>query len=312
MAFFDYFVAEDAYLALGKIQGGLSQGSVTGKTYWVDHSHADANNEPGRGTFSAPFDTIDYAIGVTTASAGDVILVMPGHTETISADAAIALDVISTSIVGLGHGSNRAKVTFNNTAATIEVTVAGCRIQNLRFETGIAAVATFINLASGSTGCAILGNQFIAGDPGYYPVRCITFAVATIRDVEISRNRFCFTETSGTDSTDGIYAPGGGGITDRLVVADNYIAGSFTASAIDVASTSYDSLIVRNQVYNSYNSVAAGAIKTSGTVTGSVVADNRGYNKHATALTGTGADANCENYFTDDLTVSGILDPAIV
>ena len=83
----------------------------------VDHA--------GGGTFQRPFRTVDFAIGQCTASRGDVIFVMPGHTETVSATS-IALDVAGVAVIHLGAKENQAVYTFNATGSTVTVTGANC------------------------------------------------------------------------------------------------------------------------------------------------------------------------------------------
>lgn len=95
----------------------------------------------------SPVATIDYAIGLCTASKGDVIYVMPGHAETISAAAGIAVDVAGVSIIGLGLGSLKPTVTFGtSTAADINVSAANVRIKNLRLVNDIDSLVNFLDL----------------------------------------------------------------------------------------------------------------------------------------------------------------------
>ena len=82
-------------------------------------------------TPDSPFATIDFAIGQCTASQGDTIYVMPGHTETISGAAGIAQDVAGVSIIGLGHGANRPLITWSATASTWTITAANALIKNI-------------------------------------------------------------------------------------------------------------------------------------------------------------------------------------
>lgn len=86
-----------------------------------------------------PVASLDYAIGLCTASKGDVIYLAPGHSETTTA---IALDVAGVKIVGLGTGRLRPVLTAT-TAATdlLNVTAANCHVENVRF----------VGAASGST-----------------------------------------------------------------------------------------------------------------------------------------------------------------
>jgi hypothetical protein len=78
------------------------------------------------------FSTIDAAIGACTANAGDVIFVMPGHSETVSAASGIIADVAGVSIIGLGNGADRPTITFGtSTAASFDVTAASVKVKNI-------------------------------------------------------------------------------------------------------------------------------------------------------------------------------------
>ncbi len=105
-----------------------------GNIWFVDRGHAAAADSAGAGKNpDAPFSTIDYAIGQCTASNGDVIYVMPGHTESITAAAGIAADVAGISIIGLGVGATRPTVTIASTdnAGTWTVSADNVRIANI-------------------------------------------------------------------------------------------------------------------------------------------------------------------------------------
>jgi len=77
------------------------------------------------------FSTIDAAINACTASAGDNILVMPGHTETLSTASAITADIAGVSIIGLGVGADRPTLTFSETAATFVISAASVKVKNI-------------------------------------------------------------------------------------------------------------------------------------------------------------------------------------
>src|SRR5262245_10372234 len=103
-----------------------------GTAFFVDNSVASTTrgDDPSNGSRTRPFSTIDYAIGRCTASKGDVIFVMPGHAETVTA--AITLDVAGVSIIGLGRGRNRPSHTPRGAIDAIVVSAANCWIENLR------------------------------------------------------------------------------------------------------------------------------------------------------------------------------------
>src|SRR5437762_2244502 len=106
---------------------------------FVQSTHANAGDSAGKGlTPDAPLSTIDYAIGLCTASKGDLIIVLPTHVETVTAAAGVALDVIGVSIVGVGEGHLRPKVNFTtSTGASFDISAAKCRVENLWFNCAI-------------------------------------------------------------------------------------------------------------------------------------------------------------------------------
>ena len=110
-------------------------GRSTGNRFFVDSGNTDsgADSNGGGKNPAVPFLTLDWAIGRCTANNGDIIYVMPGHAETISAAGAIACDVAGISIIGLGEGSNRPIITFgaSSNAASILVTAANVTIKNI-------------------------------------------------------------------------------------------------------------------------------------------------------------------------------------
>lgn len=95
------------------------------------------------------FATIDDAVGACTADAGDVILVAPGHTETVSAAGGLTLDVSGVTIVGMGNGDLRPQVVLD-TAATADIAVSAdnIKVRNMRFEAAFADVATIFEIGA--------------------------------------------------------------------------------------------------------------------------------------------------------------------
>lgn len=130
--------------------------TLSGKVFIVGKS-ALPNGSMIRQLFSPDSDgvvryaaTIDAAIGLCTAGAGDIIYVLPGHTETVTATS-IAHDVSSVSIIGLGRGSVRPTLTFSTAAATITVTAPNGRWSNFIMIANFADVAAAFTLGATST-----------------------------------------------------------------------------------------------------------------------------------------------------------------
>lgn len=130
------------------VLGGLGMIPVTsGKYFFVDSVNgSDGNNglSPDRA-----YATIQYAVNQCVDSRGDCIVVLPGHSETLSSAGALALNKIGISIVGVGNGSLRPKLTLD-TAATADVAVSAddITVRNINFEANFADVATCFELTT--------------------------------------------------------------------------------------------------------------------------------------------------------------------
>jgi len=105
------------------------------------------------------FSTVDAAIGACTSAAGDVIYVLPSHTETVTSTS-IAHDVAGVKIIGLGNGDNRPTFTFSTAAATITVSADNCGWENCRFVANFADVVSAFTLTT-AAGFTLKGNDFL-------------------------------------------------------------------------------------------------------------------------------------------------------
>lgn len=125
-----------------------------GKVFWVSNATTLLPGQKGgsngnKGTFDAPFSTLDYAVGQCTANRGDIIVIKPGHAETVSTASALALDVAGVAIVGLGVGSNRPTFTLDTaTGATIGVSAANISVQNCIFTANFADIVSVFTLTT--------------------------------------------------------------------------------------------------------------------------------------------------------------------
>ena len=122
---------------------------TTGNVYHVD-SGADAADDDNAATNpKQPAATLDGAIGKCTANNGDVILVAPGHSETISAAAAITFDVAGVTVIGMGVGNSRPTITLDTAATTdIDVTAADVQIHNIIFSMNYADIVEVFDLSA--------------------------------------------------------------------------------------------------------------------------------------------------------------------
>jgi len=124
----------------------LGTGSITttGKFFFVD-SVTGSNGNSGLDS-KHPFATVDYAVGKCTANKGDVILVMPGHNEAITAATSLVVDVAGVTIMGLGQGRSRPTFDFDHVDGSIEMDAAGCRLSNVILRASVSAVVCGINV----------------------------------------------------------------------------------------------------------------------------------------------------------------------
>ena len=138
-----YFAQQDL---IGKVQ-------TTGDVRFVSSTAADNSDSDGRDGRSQrrPLSTVDAAIGLATASQGDIILVMPGHTETIASATAWAMDKAGISVIGLGKGALRPTFTLTATASNIPITTANCLIENCIFTCGTADHTTTMTITADET-----------------------------------------------------------------------------------------------------------------------------------------------------------------
>lgn len=137
----------DTKLFVRRQAGGMfaviDKSITTGDIFWVDSGSATGADSVGYGQSpDAPFLTLDYAVGQTTASNGDRIFVMPGHVETVSAAAGLALDKAAITIEFLGEGNARGSINFGTAGtADMDVDAADVTLINPRFVAAVDALA---------------------------------------------------------------------------------------------------------------------------------------------------------------------------
>ena len=122
---------------------------TTGTIYHVDSGADAASNGNAATNPKQPAATLDGAIGKCTANNGDVILVAPGHSETLSAAAAITCDVAGVTIIGMGTGNSRPTFTLDTaTTVDIDITAADVQIHNCIFSMNYADIAEVFDLSA--------------------------------------------------------------------------------------------------------------------------------------------------------------------
>lgn len=127
-----------------------------GKVIWLNNSPVlevgcVAGADTNRGTYYRPMATLAGAQAMCIPGAGDIIVVKPGHAETISSATALTMNVSDVAVVGLGGGVNRPQFTLDTGAtSTINVTGDGISFQNCQFIANFANITALFTHAQAS------------------------------------------------------------------------------------------------------------------------------------------------------------------
>ncbi|CAB4120961.1 hypothetical protein UFOVP1_55 [uncultured Caudovirales phage] len=161
-------------MSLSNYPAGFSQGLTVrglpiqmaqpGKVWWLNNSSVlapfgVAGDDNGPGTYQQPFLSLNGAItkivggagsdASSGSSRGDILMVMPGHAETISTSTAVTMNCPGLMVCGLGTGTLRPTFTFGTaTTATINVSAADCSFINCLFIANYASVAACFTLTA--------------------------------------------------------------------------------------------------------------------------------------------------------------------
>ena len=127
-----------------------------GKVFWVNNSGVlpeggIGGSDSNDGTYLRPFGTIDGAIGKCTANRGDVIYVMPGHVETLTAASDVDFDVAGVRCVGLGRGSKMARFDYTNAAGDVTIDADDVAIINMNFHANVTSITIGLSVLAGAT-----------------------------------------------------------------------------------------------------------------------------------------------------------------
>lgn len=134
-----------------------------GKVFWVAPA-ASGGADGNKGTYDRPFATIARALDSCLADRGDVIMVRPGYSQTITAAAGLDLDVAGVCIVGLGSGSKRPTINFTTAVgADMNVAANNVTLMNFLFTGGIDALTGPIDLNAADTTLINIETRDVTG-----------------------------------------------------------------------------------------------------------------------------------------------------
>lgn len=127
----------------------------------------DADDGVHGHSFDLPLATLDYAIGLCTASEQSVILLAPGHVEDYDdSTTGFDADVAGIKIIGLGHGSLRPRFDFNHTTSKCILGANDVQIENVVLRPSVTSIVIGLEIETGITGCKIKDVEVAMGEAG--------------------------------------------------------------------------------------------------------------------------------------------------
>ena len=135
-----------------------------GGNQWVEHfyrppfhvgnvfyiSSVTGTNSAGYGRSpESPLASLAYFMvqDFPTANNGDVVYLMPGHAETVSAAAGIIMDIAGVTVIGLGSGTLQPKITFDTaTTADLDIDAANTTFENIHFSANFADIVAPLDI----------------------------------------------------------------------------------------------------------------------------------------------------------------------
>jgi len=235
---------------------------TTGRIFFVD---SDGGNNGREGSEEAPFATIDYAVGRCVPNNGDVIIVKPGHVETITGATSLVVDVAGVTIVGVGQGRTRPVLDFTNTAGTIEMDAANCRLSNFVVRANVSAITVGINVDADDVELDHLYWTFDATGDDFVTMIDITAVDRTYIHDCVFESEDAAGGNEAINLTD----------TEDVVIENNIFRGNWADAVVQFTTTLSARVVIKNNVmYNSdtsvYNGIDTGTLSSTG-----VVANNR-------------------------------------
>ena len=280
-----------------------------GKVFWVNNSGVIPSggiggSDSNDGTYLRPFSTIDATIGKCLENRGDVIYVMPGHSETITTDSAVDFDVAGVRCIGLGHGGKMAQINFNATAATVAVGADDVIIQNMRFTADVSAVVDGIVVEDGADEGVIRGCLF---DVVLAATDEFVDSISFVNDNSRWLVEGCTFDMALGGAASAINMDAD---TDKLTIRKNVIRGDYSIGNIIGSTTLSTNLDIDNNLLENGDGSNLGAqpcidlvgINSTGTIRNNYIVCNVG-TKAASIVA-----AQCflfENYYNEDITGTG-------
>lgn len=286
---------------------------LTGNILFVDVNGVVTGTTSGYGGHpDQTLTTIDGAINVIDGitgdptNQGDTIFVLPGHTENLAAADGFDLDVAGVAVVGLGTGNNRPTLSATVAAGNVVLGAANCKISNIRLVCNFTGGGTSaINVEAAGDGCVIHKVDF--RDTASTKEWLIHISIATtVTDLLIDGCRMI--GLIGGDMTNSILFAGS---HTNVEIKDCFIDVDSSDDVVDLLTTAGTGFHMHHcTVINEDAAVAGYCVRAEATTTGSVHDCRFGYNKIDAEISSGGGLFWFENYASNTIAQSGLLDPA--
>jgi hypothetical protein len=171
--------------------------NVGGEQWYVDSNHGSDGNP---GTKKEPFATLYYASKYKAGSSSDdVVYLMPGHAETITAGT--TLDTPGINVIGLGSGSLIPTFTFTSTVSSfIQIDAADIYLKNIKFVSGVDDQSRMLNVNQGKLSV----EDCIFESTSTYQALCFVYLASTKDDFKFKGCQFIQpSDPGGTDAATG-------------------------------------------------------------------------------------------------------------
>jgi hypothetical protein len=280
----------------------LAGAKTLGNVFYVHYTNG--TDGAGYGTSpTLPFKTIDYAVGQCTANNGDVIIVLPGHSETLTNTNKITVDVAGVTVVGLGTGSLKPQLKHNHADAEVSIAADNVTWQGIRHSADVTDVKVAIEIEDGSDYCTVRDCVFDVVTTG-----TDEFLVC-VRTNDASNNALIENNYFDMGLGAAVAAISLTKDTDSTIVRGNYIQGDYATACINGITTKSTKLLIEKNI------LVNGAADNLGTepaielLTGStgVIRDNDIVCNLATMAASVVADTCLlfRNYYNEDVTGTG-------
>lgn len=222
------------------------QNFPTGDIWWVGSTVTAASDAAGFGKNpDAPFATLAYANAA--AAAGDTILLMPGHAESLIAATTLVMSLAGLRVIGLGNGRLRPQITIDTASTALwSITGANCLVENVDIISNFLNVATSMSVGAAADGLTLRKVNFYDTSVVLGSLIGISIADACC-DVTIEDCNYYGIALTAAATSCIVCA----GAADRLIIRNCYLKGDFSTGVVTAtAAASIDVLFQRLLLVN--------------------------------------------------------------